>query len=53
MAEFTEVESGKRHKNRPQLLAAIAAAGRHLESGVLVTVDPEAHRITILPIDIG
>ena len=37
----------------PQLLAAIAAAGRHLESGVLVTVDPDAHRITILPIDLG
>jgi predicted nuclease of predicted toxin-antitoxin system len=35
----------------PQLLAAIEAAADHLRSGALVTVDPQAHRLTLLPIE--
>ena len=34
-----------------QLLAAIEAAAQHLTSGALVTVDPQAHRLTLLPIE--
>lgn len=36
-----------------QLLAAIAVARTHLETGALVTVDPVGHRVTVLPISMG
>jgi predicted nuclease of predicted toxin-antitoxin system len=36
-----------------QLLAALDVARTHLEAGALVTVDPVAHRVTVLPISMG
>jgi len=36
-----------------QFLAAIDVAGLHLEAGALVLVDPEGHRVRVLPISMG
>lgn len=33
-----------------QLLAALNAAEAHLSAGAMVTIDPVAHRITLLPL---
>lgn len=33
-----------------QLLEAVEAAGRYLNAGALVTVEPGRHRVTVLPV---
>lgn len=38
VAEFTEVESGKSHKNRPQLMAALQACKKHKATLIIATL---------------
>ncbi len=44
-AEYTEIESGKSHKNRPQLLAAIAASKRLGATLVIAKLDRLARNV--------
>jgi DNA invertase Pin-like site-specific DNA recombinase len=39
VGEYTEVESGKKHSNRPQLLAALAECRRHRATLVIAKLD--------------
>ena len=45
LSEFTEVESGKRHKNRPQLLAAIDLCKRKKATLVIAKLDRLARNV--------
>jgi DNA invertase Pin-like site-specific DNA recombinase len=44
-AEFTEIESGKRHTNRPQLAAALAECRRHRATLVIAKLDRLARNV--------
>ena len=44
--QYTEVESGKSHKNRPQLQAAIASAKRHKATLLIAKLDRLARNVT-------
>lgn len=44
-AEFTEIESGKKHTNRPQLAAAIAAAKKHNATLLIAKLDRLARNV--------
>ena len=45
VAEYTEVESGKKHTNRPQLLAAIASSKKHGATLVIAKLDRLARNV--------
>lgn len=48
VAEFTEVESGKSHTNRPQLLAALAECKRHKATLVIAKLDRLARNVAFI-----
>lgn len=48
IAEFVEVESGKRHSNRPQLAAALAAARKHKARLVIAKLDRLARNVAFI-----
>lgn len=48
VAEFTEVESGKRHKNRPQLDAALDACRRHKATLLIAKLDRLARNVAFI-----
>ena len=43
--EFTEIESGKQHRNRPQLLAALAYAKKHHAGLIIAKLDRLARNV--------
>jgi DNA invertase Pin-like site-specific DNA recombinase len=45
IAEFVEVESGKRHKNRPRLLAALELCRKHRATLVIAKLDRLARNV--------
>lgn len=45
LAEYTEVESGKRHQNRPELLAAIDATKKHRATLLIAKLDRLARNV--------
>lgn len=48
IAEFVEVESGKRHDNRPQLTAALEAARKHKARLVIAKLDRLARNVAFI-----
>jgi DNA invertase Pin-like site-specific DNA recombinase len=48
LAEFTEVESGKRHKNRPQLLAALDLCKRKKAKLVIAKLDRLSRNVAFI-----
>lgn len=48
IAEFVEVESGKRHDNRPQLAAALAFARKHKGRLVIAKLDRLARNVAFI-----
>jgi len=50
-AEYTEVESGKKHTNRPQLLAALQERRRRKATLVIAKLDRLAQRRLYLRVD--
>ncbi len=48
IAEFVEVESGKRHSNRPQLAAALSAARKHKATLVIAKLDRLARNVAFI-----
>lgn len=48
LAEFTEVESGKRHKNRPQLLAALSQCESRRAVLVIAKLDRLARNVAFI-----
>jgi DNA invertase Pin-like site-specific DNA recombinase len=48
LAEFTEIESGKRHANRPQLLAALDACRRSRAVLVIARLDRLARNVAFI-----
>jgi hypothetical protein len=48
IAEFIEVESGKRHKNRPQLLAALAECRRRRATLLIARLDRLARNVAFI-----
>lgn len=48
IAEFLEVESGKRHDNRPQLAAALAFARKHKARLVIAKLDRLARNVAFI-----
>lgn len=47
-AEFTEVESGKRHENRPELQRALAMAKKHKAKVVIAKLDRLARNVAFI-----
>ena len=48
IAEFTEIESGKKHTNRPQLLAALARCRKHRATLVIASLDRLARNVAFI-----
>jgi DNA invertase Pin-like site-specific DNA recombinase len=48
LAEFTEVESGKRHKNRPQLMAAIELCKKRKAKLVIAKLDRLSRNVVFI-----
>ena len=48
LAEFTEIESGKRHTNRPQLLAALDTCRRRRATLVIARLDRLARNVAFI-----
>ncbi len=48
LAEFTEIESGRRHANRPQLLAALDACRRRRATLVIARLDRLARNVAFI-----
>jgi DNA invertase Pin-like site-specific DNA recombinase len=48
IAEFTEVESGRKHTNRPQLLAALARCRKHRATLVIASLDRLARNVAFI-----
>ncbi|HEX3747658.1 MAG TPA: recombinase family protein [Bryobacteraceae bacterium] len=48
LAEFTEVESGKRHKNRPQLLAALELCKKRKAKLVIAKLDRLSRNVAFI-----
>lgn len=48
IAEFTEIESGKRHKNRPQLLAALELCKRKRAKLVIAKLDRLSRNVAFI-----
>ena len=48
LAEYTEIESGKRHKNRPQLLAALAECKKRKSTLVIAKLDRLASNVAFI-----
>lgn len=48
LAEFVEVESGKDHQNRPQLVAALAFARKHKARLVIAKLDRLARNVAFI-----
>ena len=48
IAEFTEVESGKRHKNRPQLLAAMELCKKKKATLVIAKLDRLSRNVAFI-----
>ncbi len=48
MSEYTEVESGKRHKNRPQLLAALAECRKKKVTLLIAKLDRLARNVAFI-----
>src|SRR6266852_1368233 len=48
VAEFTEIESGRRHTNRPQLLAALAECRKHRAVLLIARLDRLARNVAFI-----
>jgi DNA invertase Pin-like site-specific DNA recombinase len=48
IAEFTEIESGRKHTNRPQLLAALARCRKHRATLVIASLDRLARNVAFI-----
>src|SRR4051812_3737356 len=48
LAEFTEVESGKRHKNRPQLIAALDLCKKKKATLVIAKLDRLSRNVAFI-----
>src|SRR5260370_29481903 len=48
VAEFTEIESGRRHTNRPQLLAALAECRKRRATLVIAKLDRLARNVAFI-----